>query len=352
MSPSGSENIERVVLRAPNWLGDAVLALPAMAALRRHFSSANVTVAALPSIAPLFREITPAAPDDVLELPARHAASVESLRAGKFDVCVLFPNSFRSAWQARRAGIPHRWGFAASGRSWLLTRRVARPAAREHRHQSDYYRQLAHGLGAASDAGTPPTMLATPASIELGFNLLRQRRWPERTPFVAILPGAAYGQAKQWPAERWADVIHRVVHEREVRCVIFGAAHDRAASRAIESSLRARAPDVLSRVLDLTGETTLGALIGLLSRADLCISNDSGAMHVAAALGRPVVAIFGPTDERVTRPVGDHEVLVEPVFCRPCMLRDCPIDHRCMRRLSADRVFNAAAGRLASGRPA
>jgi heptosyltransferase-2 len=352
MSSSDTDNIQRVVLRAPNWLGDAVLALPAMAALRRHFSSANVTVAALPSIAPLFREITQAAPDAVVELPARHAGAVESLRSGSYDACVLFPNSFRSAWQARRAGIPHRWGFAASGRSWLLTRRISRPAAREHGHQADYYRQLARGLGAASDPGAPPTMLATPSSIEQGLTLLRRHRWPETAPFVAMMPGAAYGQAKQWPADRWADVIQRIVREREVRCVIFGAAHDRAASRAVESSLRARAPDVVSRVLDLAGETTLGALVGLLSRADLCVSNDSGAMHVAAALGRPVVAIFGPTDERVTRPVGDHEVLVEPVFCRPCMLRDCPIDHRCMRRLSADRVFNAAAGRLASGRSA
>jgi heptosyltransferase-2 len=352
VSRAGTESIGRLVLRAPNWLGDAVLAIPAMAALRDHFRSAHVTVAALPSIAPLFRESTPVAPDAILELPGRHAAAIKSLRAGQFDACVLLPNSFRVAWQARRAGIPHRWGFGTSGRGWLLTRRVTQPASREHVHQSEYYRRLARGLDAEIDPGIPPTMEAAASSLEQALALLGQHRWPAETTFVAIMPGAAYGQAKQWPTDRWADVILRIVRERHMRCVILGAAHDRPVSRAIESSLRARAPEAASRVLDLVGQTTLGALTGLLSRAVLSISNDSGAMHVAAALGRPVVAIFGPTDERVTRPVGDHEVLIEPVFCRPCMLRDCPIDHRCMKRLTADRVFNAAASRLAPVRPA
>jgi heptosyltransferase-2 len=134
-----------------------------------------------------------------------------------------------------------------------------------------------------------------------------------------------------------------------VYCAVAGAAHDRDAARAIESWLRARAPQAASRVLDLTGQTSLGALAGVLARAALCVSNDSGGMHLASALGRPVVAVFGPTDERSTRPAGDHDLIVEPVFCRPCMLRDCPIDHRCMKRIPVERVFAAAAARLKGG---
>jgi heptosyltransferase-2 len=125
--------------------------------------------------------------------------------------------------------------------------------------------------------------------------------------------------------------------------VIVGAAHDRDAGRAVESWLRAHAPDALPRVLDLVGRTSLGALAGVAERCAVFVTNDSGAMHVAAAVGRPVVALFGPTDERATHPIGVHEVLTESVFCRPCHLRDCPIDHRCMKRIGADRVFDAVA---------
>src|SRR6185295_11089015 len=128
--------------------------------------------------------------------------------------------------------------------------------------------------------------------------------------------------------------------------IVVGASHDREAGRAIESWLRANAADALERFVDLTGRTSLGALIGVVERTSAFVSNDSGAMHLAAALGRPVVAIFGPTDERATRPLGHHDVITEPVFCRPCMLRDCPIDHRCMRRISTDTVHAAVQRRL------
>ncbi len=166
-----------------------------------------------------------------------------------------------------------------------------------------------------------------------------------------LAPGAAYGQAKQWPPERMAELAARLVARGEVRCAIVGAAHDRPAARAVESWLRSQAPASLVHVIDLVGRTSLGALVGVAARADVFVSNDSGAMHVAAALGRPVVALFGPTDERATGPVGPHDVLTEPVFCRPCLLRDCPIDHRCMKRLTVDRVAEVVRARLESARP-
>jgi heptosyltransferase-2 len=156
-----------------------------------------------------------------------------------------------------------------------------------------------------------------------------------------MAPGAAYGQAKQWPPDRMAEVAMQLVRHDDATIVVVGASHDRDAARAIESWFRAHAPDVAGRVVNLTGRTSLGALVGVVARMAAFVANDSGAMHLAAALGRPVVAIFGPTDERATRPLGRHQVLNVPVFCRPCMLRDCPIDHRCMKRISSDTVYGA-----------
>ena len=341
---SGRDQPARLVVRAPNWLGDAVMAIPAMAALRAAYPESHVTIAAPASVAPLFHEKTPAAPDAVLALAGGRSA-VDAMRSGRFDACVLMPNSFRSAWDARSAGIPERWGFRSSGRGWMLTRAVAKPGRRETVHQADYYRALVRGLGLGC-GDRAPEISATSNSVERADALLRQQRWPADARYFVVMPGAAYGQAKQWPAERMAETAARLVREHAVRCIVLGAAGDRPAARAIESWLREHAPLEAPLVLDLTGQTSLGALIGLLSRAELCVSNDSGGMHVAAALGRPVVAIFGPTNERATRPLGDHTVLTESVFCRPCMLRDCPIDHRCMKRITVDRVVEAATSRL------
>ncbi len=340
-------SFERIVVRPPNWLGDAVLALPALAALRRAFPGADLTVAAPAAVAAVFREETDAAPDHVLELPASPAGIVAALRGGRFDLAVLLPNSFRSAWMAWRARIPARWGYAAGGRGWLLTRRVRPPRRSTRRHQAEYYRALVSGLGCEADASLLPRVGVSPASLARADALLAGHGLPPDALLVGFAPGAAYGQAKQWPSDRMAALMARVATSTAARCVLVGAAYDRPASRAIESWLRAHAPEAADRVVDLVGRTSLGALAGVAARTRVIVSNDSGAMHLAAALGRPVVALFGPTDERATRPLGGHDVILEDVFCRPCMLRDCPIDHRCMKRISVDRVFEAVVRRLA-----
>jgi heptosyltransferase-2 len=339
---------ERVVVRPPNWLGDAVLALPALAALRAGFREAELTIAAPAAVAAIFREETDVAPDHVLELPDSRAGVTAALKGGRFTVAVLLPNSFRSAWQTWRAGIPARWGYATSGRGVLLTRRVARPRRTGAVHQAEYYRALAAGLGMPPDPDRLPRLRPSHASLARADALLAERGVAISAPIVGLAPGAAYGQAKQWPPDRMAALAARLVTEAGATCVLLGAAYDRLAARAIESWLRAQAPDAADRVIDLVGRTSLGALVGVAARARVVVSNDSGAMHLAAAVGRPVVALFGPTDERATRPLGDHDVLLEDVFCRPCMLRDCPIDHRCMKRLTVDRVFDAVRRRLAA----
>jgi heptosyltransferase-2 len=342
---AASSKVHRLVIRSPNWLGDAVLALPAMTAVRKHFADAHLTIAAVPSVAALFREETTVKPDRVLELPDMHRAAVAALEGGAFDAGLLFPNSFRSAWQLARAGIRERWGFRTAGRGFLLTRRIGRVRGRGIVHQAEYYRSLVRGLNIACDE-VAPVLHASAASAERASALLRQQGLVSGTRIVGIAPGAAYGQAKQWAPERVAEVVARLVRDGGVTCVLVGATHDRVATRAVESWLREHAPDAAGRVIDLAGRTSLGALVGVTAQCDAFLSNDSGAMHLAAALGRPVVATFGPTDERATGPLGDSDVLAASVFCRPCHLRDCPIDHRCMKRITPDQVFAALARRL------
>jgi len=340
----------RIVVRPPNWLGDAVLALPALAAIRAAYPRAHLTLAAPSSVAALFRENTPLRPDQVLELSPSTQAAVAALRGGRFDLGILFPNSFRSAWQFWRGGIPARWGYGTAGRGLLLTRRSARGRAAS-RHQSDYYRALVIGLGMACEPGLAPSVTPSLPSEHRAAALLDERRISTSARLVVLAPGAAYGQAKQWPPERMAELAARLVTELDATCIVIGATHDRGAARAIESWLREHAPAAARRVADLVGRTSLGAMVGVTAKAAVFVSNDSGGMHLAAALGRPVVAMFGPTDERATSPIGDHDVLTADVFCRPCMLRDCPIDHRCMKRITVDTVLDAVARRLtASGR--
>jgi len=339
----------RVLVRAPNWLGDAVLALPAIAAIRRHFPGVHLAVAGPAPVAAIFREVTAAQPDQVIEAPANRRAAQAVIRAGRFDLGILLPNSFQSAWELRRAGVPDRWGYATSGRGLLLTRRSTPERTRGVRHHADYFRGLVIGLGMTVDE-RPPQVTASPATRAQADALLAQLRVPPTAAIVGLAPGAAYGQAKQWPPDRAAGLAARLVRERDVTCLVVGAAHDQPAARAMETWLRARAPETLARVIDLTGRTSVSGLVGVAERCRAFVSNDSGAMHVAAAVGRPVIAIFGPTDERSTRPIGDHAVLTAPVFCRPCMLRDCPIDHRCMKRITVDQVFDAVSTAMARAR--
>jgi heptosyltransferase-2 len=349
MSAPGSRPVSRVVIRPPNWLGDAVMALPALTALRRHWANADLTIAAVPAVAALFREDTDVRPNHVIDLPTGTPGAVAALEGGGFDVGVLFPNSLRSAWQFWRAGIPQRWGYGTAGRGLLLTRRSPRARRAGAIHQADYYRALVAGLGV--DTATPdvPRLAPLHPSVERANALLALFGVADHELLIGVAPGAAYGQAKQWPPERMADVAARLIRAHNRRVVIVGASHDREPARAIESWMRAHTPDVVDRVINLAGRTSLGALVGVAARFSAFVSNDSGAMHLAAALGTPVVAIFGPTDERVTHPLGSHRVISVPVFCRPCLLRDCPIDHRCMKRVSADTVFAAVTALLGPG---
>ena len=335
--------IARVVVFAPNWLGDAVMALPALDAVRREFAGKTLILGGLSSIAPIFQERTGAAPDEILSID--RAREVDQLKAARADGILLLTNSFGSAWRASRSGAPERWGYRAGGRGWLLTRGVGTPRGRVH--QIQYYLDLVRGLGIhvaqeheTGASSAPPRIDPTPATLDWADTLLVGSGLRSGSPIVGFAPGAAYGHAKQWPPERVAQVI-AALSRRGIAAVMIGTAADRGTGRAIESSLP---PD--ARPVNLIGRTTLRQLVGVVARCAAFVSNDSGAMHVAAALRVPVTAMFGPTDERVTAPAGEAAVLTREVFCRPCMLRECPIDHRCMKRIEVEAVLESVISHL------
>ena len=332
-----------VVVLAPNWLGDAVMALPAIGELHDAHPSACVTVAARHDVTEVF-DMAPHV-DGVLGLAwdgrwwraAPFAADAGRLRSLRADLAVLLPNSFASAALAWCAGIPERVGYARDGRSWLLTRPVEPPETLLH--QGEYYRYL---VGAREAAAPPATLLVPDAGVEAARRLLAGRGWDGRRVLVVLAPGAAYGTAKQWTLGHAATLIIRLIRERGATCVLVGSRGDGAVTAAIASAVTDVEP---GRLIDLAGRTTLTELAGVFACANACVSNDSGAMHVAVGVGTPVVALFGPTNEHATAPLttpGSRvQVLTEDVDCRPCMLRTCPIDHRCMTRLLPERVLAA-----------
>jgi heptosyltransferase-2 len=304
-----------------------VLSLPALRDLRRAFPAARLSVLARSWVAELYRAVPEV--DEIV--PSRgHLADVRGLR-GRFDAAVLLPNSFATALVVRLAGIGERWGYATDGRSLLLTRSCRVPVTARGRSQVYYYRAMLEGLGLET-VGAPDATLAFPeAWAAEGAALLG-----DDGPWIGVNPGAAYGSAKRWPPERFAAAADLVARRLGAKVAIVGGAAERPIGE--EVAARLQAPSRL-----LAGETTLAGLVGVLAGLRLLLTNDSGPMHLAAALGTPLVAVFGSTDWTETAPVGREAAVVrEAVECAPCMLRECPIDHRCMTRVSADRVADTA----------
>jgi heptosyltransferase-2 len=337
---------ERLVVVAPNWLGDAVLALPALARLRARYPGARLTVAARARVAGAFAMAPDV--DDVVTLTwdgrwwkvAALAADARRLRELGATRAVLLPNSFGSALLVWRAGIPVRVGYARDGRSWLLTDAVPPPPPRPILHMSAFYLRLVDPAHDGTAAATPAELLRLPPEeLAAMRRRLDAAGWDGR-PLVVLAPGAAYGTAKQWVPAHVSTLITRLVLEYDAACALVGSRGDALVTAAIAAAVPRT---VAGRVFDLAGRTGLRELAALLALARVCVSNDSGAMHVAAGVGTPVAALFGPTNEHATAPLvvagGRVRVLTEDVDCRPCMLRTCPIDHRCMTRLAPERVL-------------
>jgi heptosyltransferase-2 len=323
----------RLLVRAPNWIGDVVLSLPALRDLRRAFPAARIEVLARASVAELYGAVPEV--DGVLE--SRGVRADAAALGSRFDAGVLLPNSFASALTLWRAGIPERWGYATDARGFLLTRRCRVPARVRRQSQVYYYRAMLEGLGLAV-SGTPDASLACPQAWAPHADAVLDGA----APWIGVNPGAYYGSAKRWPPERFAAAAELVARRTGAAVAIVGSASERPLGEAIAAQLGVRA-----RVL--CGETTLAGLVAILSRLRLLLTNDSGPMHLAAALGTPLVAVFGSTDWTETAPFGERARVVRAdTECAPCLLRDCPIDHRCMTRVGVDEVAAAALSLLAA----
>ena len=326
----------KILIRATNWVGDAIMALPALRAVRSRFADAQITILARPYVAAIYKDQQVC---DSMMFVDDQSDLVNELRAQKFDVALLLQNAFQAAWLVWRAGIPERIGYARDGRSFLLTKAVPVPQAGEiPAHEQYYYLELLRRAGwlHATAAESFIRLIVPEEDRHRASKFLLSSGTNPRNLRIAIGAGASYGSAKCWPPDRFAELANRLQSQAGIDVILFGTSAESAVSSAIAAGMR-RPP------IDLTGKTSIADLPALLSQCQLFIGNDSGAMHVAAAVGLPVVAVFGPTDPFGTAPVTPRCTIVrEKPYCSPCFLRRCPTDHRCMTRISPAAVESAA----------
>jgi len=341
-----SEAIKRILVRGPNWLGDAVMCEPALRGLRRLFPDAQIALLAKPAVADLFAGHPALTRVLAYDTNGRHSgfsgkwALAGQLRRQDFDLAVLFQNAFEAALLTFLAGVPRRYGYATDARSLLLTDPVAAPDRRTLVHQVRYYWDLLKPLGLMGDP-SGPELVVFPEEEQAMAARFAQGGLTATDIIVGINPGSTYGGAKRWLPERFAEVTERLCRtiresrEQQVSVVIFGAKGEEHLGQEIAARLSPRS-------LVLSGATTIRELMAAVKRCAMLLTNDTGPMHIASAFQVPVVAIFGPTDWRTTSPYGSaHAIVRQPVDCAPCLLRECPIDHRCMTGVSVEQVYEA-----------
>ena len=320
----------RILIRSSNWLGDAVMSVPAVRAIKNGRPDTHITVAAPAKIASMWKLVSEV--DAIIPLTGNSlVAAARSLRRqSSFDAAILFPNSLRVALESWLSGIPRRVGYRGHSRSWLLNQIIPeprRPGPPEH--QSSRYLHIAYDCGAETSNIEHRTPNIATASIH-------QRSPIDDSPIrIGLSPGAEYGPAKRWLPERFAEAAAAVTARSPVQWILFGKKNDAPIGEQITTAL---GDSCVNRI----GQTTLEQLIDELRQCRLLLTNDTGTMHLAALLGVPTVAIFGSTEPRLTGPLGDrHIVLRHHVECSPCFLRKCPIDFRCMKAVSVQEVADA-----------
>jgi heptosyltransferase II len=335
------EGMTKVLIRGTNWIGDAVMTLPAVAAIRKTWPGARLAVLAKPWVAEVYRLSPDLDEVIVFQEPGRHAKTAGKLRlAGElrnaaFDCAILFQNAIEAAILARLAGIPLRAGYNSDGRGLLLTHSVRRTPLIRQVHQVDYYLEMVRALG-CTPAGRDVRLRPGRDDGGLAGTLLNRFGIDENRPLIGLAPGAAYGPAKMWFPDRFAAVADRLIDHTGGPAVLFGSSSDRASTARVQRS--ARHP-----LIDIAGKTNLKEAIALIARCALFLSNDSGLMHVAGALGVPTVAIFGSTNPRTTSPMGDQSVVIHrDVPCSPCLKPVCPTDFCCMDLIGVEEVYTAA----------
>jgi heptosyltransferase-2 len=358
----------RILVRGTNWLGDAVMTTPALLRLREKFPESHIALLTPEKLQQLWQN-HPAVNEVISFSPGESIFAVaKKLRAGKFDRAVVLPNSPRSAIETFLAGIPERIGYTRPWRNFFLTRIAApradavimrkrtvveikeliaqKPEARNRTpefpksaHQSYEYLHLAAAMGANSEA-LSPRLFVTLEEVEVTGKKFGLER--SAGPIFGLNPGAEYGPAKRWPIEKFAAAAKEIQQSTNGTWILFGGKNDAGLTNQIQSALGSG-----PGIHNLAGKTSLRELMALLNLCRVFLTNDTGPMHVAAALGVPVVAIFGSTSPVLTGPVSSgnlrHHALTSDAPCSPCFLRECPIDFRCMNGIAVERVVKAVA---------
>jgi heptosyltransferase-2 len=340
---------EKILIRGTNWVGDAVMSIPAMREIRRFFPKARISLL----VRPWVKDIYSAAPfiDEIIEYDKSGAHRgwsglhrlIRDLRDLRFDAAFLLQNAFEAAFLVWCARIPTRIGYARDGRSLFLTHACDIDPEVRKVHQAYYYLGILSGVGLLP--ARPWVVNGPVLSIEVGIRevnrisaaaMLRDCGVREGQIIVGINPGAYYGEAKRWFPERYAAVGDWIADAYGARILLFGSHSDLRTTQEVAAHMKHSA-------VMLAGKTTLGELIALIKKCDLFITNDSGPMHLAAALNVPQLAIFGSTTEIATGPLSPRAMVIKhPVACSPCFLRKCPTDFRCMTEISVERVIAAA----------
>jgi lipopolysaccharide heptosyltransferase II len=326
----------RILIRSSNWLGDGVMSVPAVRAIKDGRPDVHVTIAAPAKIAPMWKLISEV--DATIPLPNGSLFTVVRLLRQQmpFDVAILFPNSLHVALESWLGGIPRRVGYRGHWRSWLVNQIVGEPRKPgPPKHHSLRFLRIARECGAEKSNAEDrrSSTIKTPGGHQTS-NITHQT-------LIGLCPGAEYGPAKRWLPERFAEAAAKITAQSSAQWILFGTKNDAAIGEQIAAAIG-------DHCVNRTGQTTLDQLIDELRGCSLLLTNDTGTMHLAALLGVPVVAVFGSTEPRLTGPLGNgHIILRHHVECSPCFLRECPIDFRCMKAVSADEVTGAVLSMLA-----
>ncbi len=333
--------LRNILVRGTNWIGDVIMTLPAFRSIRATCPEAHIAVLVKPWVAEIFRACPDVDEVILYQRPGTHAGLsgllklVQELRNRKFDCAILLQNAIEAAIIARLAGIPIRAGYNSDARGLLLTHSVQRTKAVRQVHQTRYYTAVLESLGFAP-VGTDIHLRLGNEGEALWPQLAAKCRIENARLVIGMAPGAEYGPAKRWPVERFAEVAALLVKKFSAKVVLLGSRGDRGTAELIRKSAG-------EGVVNAAGETGLLEAMVLISKCALFLSNDSGLMHVAGALGVPAIAIFGSTNPVTTSPPGPDSLIIRKELpCSPCLKKECPTDFRCMTSIGADEVFEAA----------
>ena len=335
------EKIDNILIRGTNWIGDVIMTLPAIAAVRKTVPSAKISVLAKPWVAEAYR-ICPEVDEVIIyQDPGIHHGIAGKYRLARelkikgFDLAILLQNAIEAAIMAWLAGIPIRAGYNSDGRGILLTHSVQRTKAIRRVHQVNYYLEMLKSLGFQS-TGSNIKLKLDDDYRTIAEDILDQYHIKKEDILIGIAPGATYGPAKMWFPERFAAVADKLADNFSAQVMLFGSGGDSGRTVLVQQHSK-------NDLIDMAGKTTLKEAIALIARCDLFISNDSGLMHLAGALDVPLVAIFGSTNPATTSPVGEKSVVIHKnVSCSPCLKKECPTDFRCMYLIGIDDVYGAA----------